>query len=283
MRNRPDLPTVLVVIGIVASLLFLATGSSILDLGTFSVLPLGLICVIFLYGVYWGLDVRQGLAVRLYRDQALGVSLVSLGIFSVFVVNIFSTMVFPDVPALASSTSFQTRFYLWILLTMFWIDTSMRASRDMDPLSRDSLHWSKVRYNVWGLNFLGIAVFALYLAATGNYALLDNTPSNAPQAVIGFVVNMPLFATFISGVIALPIGAIRSKDRSFRGQLLWFSLSLLSFFVFSVLAADAPDGSALQNGYYGLGFLLLGYCLYRSAHSLVPLNRMTAETSPQQS
>ena len=82
MPSRPDVPSVLLVLGVALAVLFS------LALNTFAslfVLFLGITIAIFLYAVYWGLVVRRGMAVRLYRHQALGMSLVSLGLLSIFI------------------------------------------------------------------------------------------------------------------------------------------------------------------------------------------------------
>ncbi len=210
------------------------------------------------------------MAVSLYRNQALGVSLVTLGVFSISITNILILFIFSNVPFLTSSAGFSIRFYPWILLTFFWIDSSMRASQDMDPLSRDSLHWRKVRYALWALNFAGVGVFMGFLIVTGNYGFFDN-PS--PNLVYGLSV-MPYIVTPLSGVVALSVGALRSRDRNFRRQLQWFALSLLLLFGLSVLANLVPNNSPIQNDIYGVSFLTVGYCLYRSARSLVPLNKI---------
>jgi hypothetical protein len=215
---------------------------------------------IFLYAVYWGLVVRRGMAVRLYRNQALGMSLVSLGLFTILIVNVISQ--FSGAPVLASSSSFLFRADLSGLLIFFWVDSSMRAGQDTDPLSRDPLRWSKLRYVLWGLIIAGMGVFVGFLALTGDYRFFDSPPPGLASGIIAGSAGVPFVLPLIVGIVALPVAAVRSKDRSFRRQLQWFALALLPITL----------GSA--TGLFGEGFLVTAYCFYRSTRALVPLSRI---------
>jgi hypothetical protein len=214
------------------------------------------------------------MAVRVYRDQALGVSLVSLGLFLLLSTILLGLTFFAFSPLFASSASFYVRIYLWLLLAMYWIDSSMRASIDLDPLSRNSLHWNKLRYLLWALNFAGIGVFAGFLILTGDYRFFDNPSPGLASTIIAELSLMPFFVTSISGTMALPIGAFRSRDRNFKRQLQWFALALFFFVGLDYIASLVANNSPAQGTIYSASFLLMGYCLYRSAHALVPLSRI---------
>jgi hypothetical protein len=271
MPSKVDVPTVLFVLGLVFLTSAILTGEPISQPGIGRVIVLGLVSAIFLYATYWGLVIRRGLAVGIYRSQALGMSLLSLGLLSLLVTNITGS-VYLNSPVLASNASFLFRSYALSLLILFWVDSSMRASRDLDPLSRDSLHWGTARYVAWALSLVGIAGTVGFLIVTGNYGFYDNPPPGLGSDAIQLMSLLPYFVTPIAGFVALPIGALRSKDKSFKRQLQWFALALLFLFVFSSIAGLVPNNSLLQNDFYGLTFLFVAYCLYRSVRALVPLN-----------
>jgi len=270
MSNRLDIPLALLVFGlvlIVGGFLFNASSQII---GT---LILGVASAILLYAVYWGLVVRKGMALRLYRNQALSVSLVSVGMISLlFYIGLASTL------GVLTPQGFFAGVDPWILLTFFWIDSSMRASQDMDPLSRDSLHWSKVRYPLWALNFVGVGVLMGFLIVTGNYEYINNPQAGVvAPSIIQDLALAPFIVTPLSGVAALPISALRSKDRNFRRQLQWFALSLLALLGFDALGTHFPLNSPIQLDFYTVSLLTTAYCLYRSARSLVPLNKIQSD------
>lgn len=276
MSSRIDIPLILFVIGLVTVPIsfFVRSPSSTPFMPLFMVLV-----ALFAYAVYWGLLIRRGLAVNIYRNQALGISLVSFAYIIQLIGNYLSLTTFADNPFISSSAAFGLRYTLVLLLTFYWIDASIRASQDSDPLSRDTLLWSRVRYVLWTINIAGPAIFIGFLLLTGDYHIMDNQSAGLLTAIISTLAIVPLFVTFVSGIISLPFAAARSKDRNLRRQIEWFALSnLFLLLVLNILPGLLPNNSVAQGVSQFLGFLLGGYCLYRSAFALVPLNQRVVES-----
>jgi hypothetical protein len=224
---------------------------------------------IFAYAAYWSLTIRKGLASWIYRSQALGITLVSFAFIVQFVGNFFSLTVFATNQFL-SIAGFALRADLLYLVTFYWIDSSMRTIRDTDPLSRDTLSWSKLRYLLWAANIASIAIY--YALAFGDFQFLASPPAGIPSTMLVVLFPIPLVATFVPAIVVLPIGAARSKDKTLRSQLYWFALTAFIFFVGNIIAG-AISSNFWEGISYGVGFVLGGYCLYRSARALVPLNK----------
>jgi len=210
------------------------------------------------YVIYWALEIRHALFVRLYRNQALGVGLVALAVlFYEYGPVPFSF--FPT--AIASGVGF-IGVYFGVLLIFYWLDVSLRAARRSDPLLRDSLNWSKARKILWPL-IIGIVI----ILAVWNILDLGE--------VILFIV--PPLIVIVSGAVYIPVVARRSRDPILRKHFIWFGVFFLGFFLasFGELGNFPFDfgGDLLVVG----GLLLSGYFLYRSVRSLVPLNRISVD------
>jgi hypothetical protein len=229
------------------------------------------------FAIDWSFTIRKGLPVRLYRNQALGIGLFGMGYFGFQVSGLVSIENLNN-PFVSNGNTFFAGLTILILLAFYWVDSSMRASQDNDPLSRDSLHWSRLRYLLWALNIIGVIAlsYALaYMLATGDYSFLSN-PTGSLENNVSNLALLPIFVTSVSAIVSLPVAARRSKDRSLRRQLVWFALSIVTFFLptfFSFILASAQLVGYAQ----GLGFTIGSYCLYRSARALVPLNRVAEE------
>jgi hypothetical protein len=241
--------------------------------------------LIALFAIYWGFTIRKGLAVWLYRNQALGISLFGVGYFLFQMIGLFAIENLNN-PFVSNGNTFFATAIILVILAFYLVDSSMRASQDSDPLSRDSLHWSKLRYMLWALNIVGVIALFSALAeilATGNYSILSS-PTGLFQGIVSFLASLPIFVTSFSAIVSLPVAAKRSKDKSLRRQLVWFALSVLTFlFPSFILTSFVPSivASAQLTGYIqGLGFTVGSYCLYKSARALVPLNRVAEEIMP---
>ncbi len=218
------------------------------------------------YAAYWALNIRRALAVRLYRNQALGIALVALSWASAFFIGI-------EVPV---DGLFFVPAFSALLIMFYWIDASVLAARRSDPLLRDTLHWTQLRFLVWALNIGPLAIFSsvfLYLFLLN--APLESVLDPSLALIGGILVYTPVLATSISGAIFLPISARKSKNMSLSKHLKWFGLFLLVFaFGFTVVAPFASNDPVLGPVGFGVALLVGGYCLYRSARSLAPLNRL---------
>ena len=209
------------------------------------------------YAVFWALSIRRALAVGLYRNQALGVALVAAASFFVAI----SYLLPPQYSASSSLISFIgfLAFYSTFLIFFYWVDTSLRAARRSHPLLRDTLHWRELRKILWPLDIIVIAILSADMLF-----LNVSTP----------LFLVPLLIDIISGAIFLPVAAVRSKDPTLRSHLRWFGLFFLGFFVIFLSAFSYDLVSILATI---IGLLVMAYALYRSAKSLVPLNRIRME------
>jgi len=207
------------------------------------------------YVIYWALEIRHALFVRLYRNQALGVALVALSL-------LFS--VYSGLPPVVLTAFGIVLVFVGIFLVFYWIDISLRAARRSDPLLRDTLKWSKVRKVLWPL-IIGLSV----LFIVGIILKLEN--------LANFIAPFPYFIVIASGALYLPVAARRSKDPILRKHFIWFGL----FFIGFLIAGSGEGGNfpfILVGDLVTIGGTLFGgYCLYRSARSLVPLNRFPLE------
>jgi hypothetical protein len=223
---------------------------------TFLISTLGVPLVfIFSFAAYWAFNVRRALALRLYRNQAFGIGLVSIMF-----------------PALAILFSSGLTYYISLLVIFYWIDTSVLAARRTDPLLRDTLHWSKLRILIWVLNLVGVGVTATLAITNSDYTYLPSDP------ILLGLTSVPGFSIPISALVILPLIARRSKDLNLRKHIIWFGAFPIIQLAAILLALF------LWSGTFFVGFAFGGYFLYRSARSLVPLNRIEAiEMNPSTS
>lgn len=207
--------------------------------------------LIYAYASYWAFEIRKASASRLYRNQALGVGLLCLGFALLFISFIFNLgSVLGPIQLLP------------FFLPFYWIDASVLAARRSDPFLRDIYRWSKVRLILWPLLVL---------------SWVANIPNWSPTPLFSLFFLIFLFLPFVTGAIYLPISAIRSRDTTFRRHLRWFgffAIFLVGAAVFGALSFLIGPVAFLPASVL---FVLGGYCLYRSAKSLVPLNRISLE------
>jgi hypothetical protein len=116
---------------------------------------------------------------------------------------------------------------------------------------------------VWALVLIGLGVATAFVLITRDIAYI-------PSDVIGMnLATLPDFAIPIVALILLPVVARRSKDQALRRHISWFA-------AFAVLQFAAILGAFVSGGAsYFVGFAFGGYCLFRSARALVPLNRIS--------
>jgi len=155
----------------------------------------------------------------------------------------------------------------------------MERARRTDPLLRDTLSWSKLKYVVLSLNILGIVATSVVTLVTNNYGHgITNYDPTLPIYYIALLF-VPFYATAISAFPALLISALRSGDDGLRKHLRWFGRHAV---ISLGLAAITPFTSAIipvqeQSYVVALFAPFYGYCLYRSAKELAPLNRIGVE------
>ena len=237
-----------------------------------SVLAFGVLAGVLLYAAYWAFTIGRSLGVRSYRNQAFGTGLVAAS-FAIFVVavDILTTL---SESTNAGYLSLILGYGILMTSLMYFVDSSVVASRRLDPLLRDAMRWSRLRYLLWPL-------FAILAAV--NLAIPFN-PN--PPLWLGLLTVTPALVPGIPGTIALLISRSHSGDLTFRRHLSWFGFFAAFFLTFIVIIGLSPTldvNSSLSSwqiaDYFAPFFPVLGagYCLYRSAKSLVPLNRISVD------
>jgi hypothetical protein len=268
------------VAGFIVTGLFALFGPSSLSNGSTSAVAFVVITgPVFFYAGYWAFNIRRALRIHLYRRQAFGVGVITLALWST--VGIYGALQSVLSLQVFSAVSNLTWYFLWLTL-FYWVDASVLASRRSDPLLRDTLYWSKLRTPLWTVDLIAVGVtFSLlgYAEISGNVALLNQVAfGNFDNAILNFVQGLPVVLGLVCGVVYLSATAARSKwDRTLRRHFAWFALFLLL-----TLGILGP----LSFLFGPVSFLLAGFALYRSAKSLVPLNRVSLsalEYDPEQS
>src|SRR5580704_12270552 len=90
-----------------------------------NVLGLGLIVASFGYAAYWGLAIRRGLVMRAYRNQAVGLSAVSLYFLLFIIQGAFRV----DLSTPGYLVTVSALFDLGMLATvMLWINTTVTVA-----------------------------------------------------------------------------------------------------------------------------------------------------------
>jgi hypothetical protein len=222
----------------------------------FFALWLGVV-TLFVYSAFWAFTIRKILVAGLYRRQAfwlgaMGIYFVALSAFlSVALTLKLSSFYANILGALIISAGFT--------LIFLWIDLTVRIARRSDPLFRDTLRWSKLRYLFWFVT-IGGAVGAFFTSVSS-----------------GFAEATPFGGALLFGAIALYLSAKRSGDRTFRRHLSWTALCIFLLWLGSQL--QEPLSHFVTDPYLTQSLtwpLVLGgaYSLYKSARSLVPMGHL---------
>jgi hypothetical protein len=187
-------------------------------------------------------------------------------------------------PSLLGFPSNGLEFYLASFLNgsvafaaiFYWVDASILAARRSDPLLRDTLKWTRLRPVYWAVilvSFVSNIVASFYLLATVGVLPYGFTYSG-PVYIVWMVSNYPVIVgPALAGVVAMPIIAYRSRDMTLRRHFKWFGLGFVFFIAFFVLL-----GALVSVGIAPVVTLTgTAYCMYRSARSLAPLNRIATD------
>ncbi len=226
--------------------------------------------LLFAYAAYWALYTRKALAVRMYRNQALGVASVSIAFGLLIAESLAGTVL--EGPGYQPGAAVVDTALLIFLVFFYWVDASAVAARRSDPLLRDIFHWRRVRNALWGIQIITYSSYFIVAALTRKTPGLDVPTGLDPILTTLFnlvsIFRFPMaIIPFVSGIIILPIGARRSGDFVLRKHLQWFGLTAAAIFVAGLINNFFPPLT--------FPFLIVsGYCLYRSAKSLAPLNKL---------
>jgi hypothetical protein len=222
-----------------------------------------LVVAVFLYAAYWAFTIRRVLLTPLYRREAfwvgaMGIYFVGLGVF----LAIALTLQLNDLPVnLLGAFIFAFGF----TLIFFWVDSTIHIARRSDPLFRDTLRWSKLRYVFWIVT-IGGAIGAFITSITS-----------------GFVSATPFGGALLFGAIALLLSGRRSADVTLRGHLRWTGLCIFIEWLVGqtvqTLSQRLTDPYLAQSLTWPI-VLAGAYCLYRGARSLAPVGHMAMIEGP---
>jgi len=241
------------------------------DISTISIILSLAVGALFAYGAYWAFAIRKALMSFLYKRQALWVG----GVAVYFVIQ----LAFVALAILYGATG----VYINVLAAAFiavgfavvfvWIDSTVIIARRSDPLQRDTLRWSKLRY------FIGITTtIGLFFNVLFNVIFADN--STTPYDLLGTPPLVGFIGTLLLlGAIALLLSARRSGDMTLRLHLKWFGVGAALLWIAGQIGSPwakvSNEPVAVPIITYSL-FIISAYSFYRSAKSLVPLGRLSA-------
>ncbi len=240
------------------------------DISTVSIIVSLVVGALFSYSAYWALTIRKVLMSYLYRRQALWVG----GVATYFVAQsaFVASAIFYNATGFYANLLAAAFIAVGTAATFVWIDSTVLVARRSDPLQRDTLHWSKLRYFI-GItqavgNFFNILFNVIFASSSGSsYQLLGYPP------LLGYIGTILLL-----GAVALLVSARRSGDMTLRRHLKWFGLGAGLLWVTGQLGSPwakvGGDSILLPIITYSL-FAIAAYCFYRSAKSLVPLGRLS--------
>jgi cell division protein FtsW (lipid II flippase) len=157
------------------------------------------------------------------------------------------------------------------IVTLAWIDTTIKVARRSDPLNRNTFHWKQLRYFVWFFTFLTTAgsLFSVLLFRANYF----NAPGGNGGAFIA-----GSFGWVFLGLIALYLSFRRSRDSILREHLKWLGLFLfLLLLVDTVLSRDFLAFRIADEALLALD----SYFLYRAAKSLAPLSTAPLAPNPE--
>ncbi len=226
------------------------------------------------YAAFWAFNIRKGLTVNLYRNQALGIGLVSIGLaYFSFAFDKLLDFVTTLLGNLGNDIGFGLLFFATLPL-FYWTDQSMQAARQSDPLERDQFHWIKVRRIIWTV--LLISLIGLTIDDIVSYRLAPSQSEIMGPMLLVVLATLAIWGIpLASAAILLPFAWKRSSDVTFRSHLKWFALAaiMLGLGMVSLFwVGDALDDNAfIPSGIQFALLLLSAYFLYRSARAVVPL------------
>ncbi len=226
---------------------------------------------VFSYGAYWALTIRKALMSGIYRRQALWVG--GVGLYFA-IVSVFAAFIaISDITGIYLNLLAASLIVLGFIVCFDWIDSTLRVARRSDPLLRDTIHWSKLRY------FIGITgAVGLFFNIVFNVVFTNSFYSNpSSPPVVGY-----LGTVLFLGAIGLLLSGRRSGDMTLRKHLRWFGMGAILLWISGQLASPWVGVANLPIIVPGITYSLFGvaaYSLYRSAKSLVPLEHFsTIET-----
>ena len=234
---------------------------------------------VFAYGAYWASEIRRALASPLYRRQGLWVEAIGVYFVVFFLLVVIARALGAGPLSETSGLGVAAVAFVYVGVVMFfvWIDSSVKLARRSDPLRRDTLKWSVLR---WLLGF-GVIVGSLFAIVFNSAQALDFSRATPLYGPIG--------ATLLLGAIALYLSGKRSRDLVLRRHLVWFGLFAAFLWVTSAVVGSSYWRSLRGDAWVDLvsyTFFAVSACfLYKSARSLAPVSPLplivSADPSPE--
>jgi hypothetical protein len=223
-----------------------------------------IVAVIFSYATYWAYIIRKVLVHHLYRRQATWVG--RMGIYFVALSSFLTLALSYGINSLYVNIVGGLLIGSGFIVIFAWMDSTIRVARLSDPLFRDTLRWSKLRY------FLGFGTVGGAIASV------------ISAIMSGFSQVAPFGGALFLGAFALLLSASRSGDMTLKKHLTW--TGLCTFFLWLGSQVEMPLSRIPLLAQLNLSevityvFVAAGaYSLYRSAKSLVPLGHMSIADS----
>src|SRR2546428_11295079 len=141
-------------------------------LDDFAILFLALwfiVVAIFGYSAYWAFALRRVLMQHLYRRQASWVGW--MAIYFVVISTFLTLALSFNVNLLPINILGGLLISSGFIVLFFWIDSTIRVARRSDPLLRDTLRWSRLRYFIGFVTVFG-AISALLTSINSGFALV---------------------------------------------------------------------------------------------------------------
>jgi hypothetical protein len=221
----------------------------------------------FVYVALRAIEVKGALAVPSYRRQALGVVLLSILLaLNLAGSTVSGYLVYGNAGGAIGNGAFGI-FFILLLALFYFVDSSVIVSRRTDPLSRDTLRWSKLRFVLW------VAVIPAAVLVIPVDILSAGIATGPPPAWTIYILVPGIFVPPIAGAIFLPLASRRAGDPAFKRHMKWFGAAALLFFLGLFFGNNPNVAVGLFLTYvFDLG---IAYALYRSVFSLVPVGTST--------
>ena len=217
--------------------------------------------VVLFYAAYLSFNVRNGLAVPLYKSRALWLGTLSILFGVTFVGFNRIDVLFPSYEELARFLFYDVVVLLTFAALAVWVDRTAGTLIRLDYLRKDIVCWKRARPLYWLAVALGLA---FYVIGTGYYVfgIVDSITTFSTNGVT----IVPILVALTYAFAVLVVGSIRTRDLTFRKHAMWFAIAVVGFVLFIV----APSTQIVDV----LPEILFAYSFYRMARSLVPINKL---------
>ncbi|MDA4127663.1 MAG: hypothetical protein OK452_10775 [Thaumarchaeota archaeon] len=224
------------------------------------------------YVTYAALAIRRTIAGGVYRKQALGLALVAV-LYALNATTSYYSSLTLDIYSLLGFLSFPLAF----VMIFYWVDKSALAARLTDPLLRDTLHWSKVRYLIWTINISAVIISFAYTVYIGQL-VLGSLSTNPPLFLLVIFLS-PAYLSVSSGAVVLFVAVRRTADRTLKKHLEWFGFYLVFIFVLGGLVGNGLSIYSVEwsNLFGGAANAAGAFFLYKSAKSLIHIYSFSDE------